>query len=220
MGNQRAIILADGDWGESTSTQERASPGDFVIAADGGYLRALERGWRVDEIVGDLDSVDEATRERLFAGDGPPVFAFPEEKDWTDLELALNRAFNRSPREILVLGALGQRIDHTLANLHLLELGLARGVPIVLISDQETVRLIEGRFELSGASIGDRVSLLPQSEIATVSTEGLQFPLERDVLRRAASRGVSNVVHSVPAFVTAHEGLLFVIHARGERTSA
>ena len=213
MGSERIIILADGDWKESDTIRAQAASADHVIAADGGYVRALECGWPVDEVVGDLDSVPPELRQRLLAGDGPVVHSFPADKDWTDLELAIERALDRGPAEIAIHGALGGRIDHTLANLQLLERGLNRGVPIVLRSGCESVRLTGGLLELDEAAVGDRVSLIPQSRDVLVSADGLRFGLVRERLERAASRGVSNLVSATPVRVHVHEGQLFVIHA-------
>jgi len=217
MEHGRIIILADGDWSDSDSLRELAESATFVIAADGGHSRALERGWPVDEVVGDLDSVSPELRQRLLTGDGPAVHSYPEDKDWTDLELAIERALDRAPEEIVVLGALGQRIDHTLANLQLLELGIGRGVPIVLATDSETVRLADGMLALANARIGDRVSLIPQTKSAVVSTSGLKFALDHATLQRAASRGISNAVSATPVAIDVHEGQLFVIHTLKER---
>jgi len=213
MGTKRVIILADGDWPPKES-HGIPGPGDHVIAADGGYAQALVRGIDVDEVVGDLDSVSFELRARLLAGASPEVHAYPAEKDWTDLELAIERASEREPDEIIVLGGLGGRIDHTLANLQLLERGIRMGIPIALVSGDESVRLAAGWLDLDDAAPGDTISLIPQTETAVVSTRGLAFPLDRERLFRSATRGVSNVVGEVPAAVNAHEGQLFVIHTR------
>jgi thiamine pyrophosphokinase len=212
------LILANGVWGESVDARSMAERADFVIAADGGYAKALAARVPVNMVVGDLDSLDDASL-RTLAGSSVEVRRYPADKDWTDLELAIDEALKRTPGKITILGALGNRIDHTLTNVHLLERGLDAGVSIELESEAESVTLTGVRRELADAHIGDRVSLVPISESVRVSTTGLRFALYEDVLYRAASRGVSNLIDDVPAVVSVSSGRLLVIHTRtGART--
>jgi thiamine pyrophosphokinase len=212
------LIVANGDWGESVDARSMAERADFVIAADGGYAKALAAGVPVNMVVGDLDSLDDASL-RTLAGSSVDVRRHPAEKDGSDLELAIDEALRRAPEKITILGALGIRIDHALTNVHLLERGLDAGVPIELADGTESVTLIEGRCELVDARVGDRVSLVPLSESVRMSTTGLRFPLYEDVLYRGASRGVSNLIDNLPAVVSVSSGRLLVIHSRmGART--
>jgi thiamine pyrophosphokinase len=207
------LILGNGDWGESANARSMAERADFVIAADGGYAKALAARVPVNMVVGDLDSLDDASL-RTLAGSSVDVRRHPADKDGSDLELAIDEALKRAPEKVTILGALGIRIDHALTNVHLLERGLDAGVPIELADGTESVTLTKGRCELADARVGDRVSLVPLSESVRVSTTGLRFALYEDVLYRGASRGVSNLIDDVPAVVSVSSGRLLVIHAR------
>jgi len=209
---EKILILANGEWSAPDRLRALLEDADFVIAADGGWAKAVEHGVRVDEVVGDLDSMAEADREALLAAATPVVHAYSREKDATDLDLAIDHALRRRPAQIMLYGALGARIDHAIANLHLLEKGIAARVPILLANGRETARYVADVIELANARPGDRVSLIPISEEATASTEGLRYPLDGERLLRAASRGVSNVVVSIPARVRVGRGILLVIH--------
>jgi thiamine pyrophosphokinase len=212
------LIVANGDWGESVNARSMAERADFVIAADGGYSKALAARVPVNMVVGDLDSLDDASL-RTLAGSAVDVRRHPADKDSSDLELAIDEALRRAPEKITILGALGIRIDHALTNVHLLERGLDAGVPIELADGTESVTLTEGPYELVDARVGDRVSLVPLSESVRISTTGLRFALYEDVLYRAASRGVSNLIDNLPAGVSVSSGRLLVIHSRmGART--
>jgi thiamine pyrophosphokinase len=143
------------------------------------------------------------------------VIPFPEAKDWTDLELAIDHALRMRPACIVVYGALGGRADHAVTNLHLLEKGLEAGIPMECVTATETIRLTDGDLVLAGARVGDSVSLVPITESVRLSTEGLAYDLRDERLLRVASRGVSNSVRSLPARVTVAEGRLLVIRAAG-----
>jgi len=215
---KQVLILADGDWGTESdiaAVKRLASAADHVIAADGALDQAREYGIRVDTVIGDMDSVSDAD-----ALDASPeelsVVRFPPEKDWTDLELALDRTLKESPERVIIYGATGGRIDHTMANLALLEKGLATRTAIRLVAGRETVQLTQGHLALDDAAVGDRISLLPVSSSATVTTTGLKYPLAGEALLRAAGRGVSNEVDRLPACIDVHEGIVAVVHARRE----
>jgi thiamine pyrophosphokinase len=213
------LVLANGDWGAQPNIAhgvQLAAAADHVVATDGALDLAQAHGIRVDTLIGDMDSLnDPCDLEHRFPQ--MQILRFPPEKDWTDLELALDWALEQSPTAITIFGATGGRIDHTMANLALLEKGLHAGVPITLLAGDASVRLIQRELCLDDAKVGDRISLLPISLFVTVSTTGLLYPLASDKLFRGKGRGVSNVVVSTPARIDVESGVLAVVHARGFR---
>ncbi len=213
---ERILILANGEWGTAETNRLRlekwAADADHVIAADGAIDRARAWGVRVDTLIGDLDSVlhPEDLKPQLLDLE---IIRYPKEKDSTDLELAVEWALDRSPEQVTLFGATGGRIDHTMANLALLERGLHAGVPMLLVDGNETVRLLQQQLVLNTASVGDRVSLLPVSLFVTVSCEGLRYRLVSERLFRGWGRGVSNAVTELPVRISVDTGVLAVVHA-------
>ena len=205
--------------------------GDRLIAADGGAAVALDLGLFPDLVVGDFDSLDQATLERVEAN--CPVRRFPARKDQTDTHLAIEAALELFPdeaaREIVICGALGDRFDHSLG-LVLLLAGLAAASAAeptaAAPSAPSRVRLVgagqEGfvlgpgqRLELAGRP-GDTVSLLPLSpEVTGVVTTGLLYPLASATLRWGETRGVSNEMTGTEASVVAGAGVLLVTRLDG-----
>jgi len=214
MGDGLILILADGIWEDDGRLGRLAADSDWTIAADGAFDRAAGRGIKVDEVVGDLDSLTPAGRDRLAASPSA-VHVHPRAKDATDLELALDLALRRAPARIVVYGGLGGRLDHTLANVFLLLKGIPSGVPIELVSGAETARLVVDRIELEGGQIGETISLVPLTERAVVRTAGLRYPLDGEALIRGSSCGISNEIASLPASVRVEEGILLLIRREG-----
>ena len=218
MAERAILILANGDWGGDEDLKRLhglIQNTDHVVATDGALDHATECGIEVNTLIGDLDSVADSTQlEERFPN--MEVLRHPTDKDWTDLELAIDWALEQTPVSIVVFGASGGRIDHTMANLALLEKGLHSGIPIELISGNESVRLIQGDLLLESAEIGDRVSLLPISLFCTVSTQGLKYALAREKLFRGQGRGISNVVVSLPAGIDVESGIVAVVYADGD----
>jgi len=184
-----------------------------LIAADGG-ANALHRAAILpDVLVGDLDSL---AAEALTWAEayGCEVRRAPREKDETDLELALLLAIERGAQAIDVLGALGGRLDHTLANVAMLSMHELAGRRTRLLDGEQELLVVRGGecLRVEGQA-GDTVSLLPLSGVATgISIEGFYYPLEQGTLRADRARGVSNVLLHPPGSVRLAEGLLLVIH--------
>jgi thiamine pyrophosphokinase len=188
---------------------------DFLIAADGGARHLLKLGHFPDLLIGDLDSLTASEVDHMQTN-GTQVERYPVDKDWTDLELALEAALQRGFHHIKLAGALGSRIDHTLGNLFLLTHPKAAGVDLRLEDGSEELLLVKGDISLQGQP-GDRVSLVPLDEqVKGVSTHNLQWPLEEETLYRHATRGISNLMTAPVATISARTGALLCIHTRKE----
>ncbi len=199
----RTVLILAGGVASPEEAREAACAADFVLAVDGGFDLAQKAGLTVDLLLGDLDSLSSPLPPTL------SVRRVPREKDATDLELALDHAVSLGPEKILVVGAFGARLDHTLANANLLE---KYDLPVVLFHDRARVYLVVDQVELAGEP-GDLVSLLPlTAEVRGVTTWGLRYALTDGVLLRASTRGVSNEVVATPFGVSLREGKLLLIH--------
>ncbi|MDH7486121.1 MAG: thiamine diphosphokinase [Anaerolineae bacterium] len=208
----RAIIIANGpspDYPRGWQRQED----DWIIAADGGTLTALRWGWLPDTVIGDLDSLPDALRQRLEAV-GCRFVTFPARKDWTDLELALQHAVKGGATEIVILGARGGRLDQELANLLLLSRPEWATALIRLLDGSEEACVIRRECTLSG-QVGDTVSLIALTpQVTGITTRGLEWPLQEGTLTFGSTLGISNVLTEPLAQVRVREGVLLVVHSR------
>jgi thiamine pyrophosphokinase len=214
----RAIVVAGGvvdnvpDWLNSGSGK------DLVIGADGGAVNALKLGLWPQVVVGDLDSLPDATREVL-ADRGCRILIHPRDKDETDLELALSYAAAQVPQEIVILGALGGRLDHAVANILLLVLPDLEGIPVRIVDGAQEAQLLRsGEAVTVQGKAGDLVSLIPLSgSVRGVSTTGLAWALSGETLELGFTRGVSNVMTAREARIKITSGLLLVLHRPPEK---
>jgi thiamine pyrophosphokinase len=216
---KRVLILGNGAWGRKEVLNELIEQVDVIVAADGGWAKAQRCGVAADVVIGDLDSLTVAERDALDRTD-VKVLRYPTEKDRTDLEIALDYAMSLNPEKILLWGFWGGRLDHSLTNLLLLEKAVQQRIPVEIVTDAERAYLVSEHLDLGGAAIGDLVSLLPlTATVERVRTVGLKYALVGETLRRASSRGVSNLVNANPVRIEFESGLLFVVHrpTRGER---
>jgi len=189
---------------------EAARP-EAVLCADGGarYARAL--GIVPDLIIGDMDSLD-AELLRTFAENGVAVERHPARKDETDTRLAITRALAMNPRMIMVFGALGRRLDHSLANLGLLMAGLEKGVPIKLIDEDSEVFVVTGTATISGEA-GQTVSIFPWGGQARgITLEGFEYSLFSEAVTIENPYGISNRLTAAAGRIRVDAGCLLVIH--------
>lgn len=206
----RAVIFANGILTDPQQAREFLRSDDLIIAVDGGTRHAWEVGADPDLVMGDLDSLTEEEQERL-ASSGAEVSSFPPRKDATDLELALLHAASEDAGPIIVLAALGGRIDQTVANLLLLTLPEMDGIDLRLVQGNQEAFLIAEEAWIEGQP-GDTISLIPLGGDAEgITTEGLEWPLRDGTLRFGGTRGISNVLTDERASVGVRQGLLLCV---------
>lgn len=213
----KALIFVNGDANDGPMVQRVLAEAQnaWVIAADGGARQAAHFGLKPQTVIGDMDSLSAAEISALEAG-GASIHRYPEEKDETDLELALLKAAQGGANWIRVVAAVGDRLDQTLSNVYLLALPALQDVDVKLVAgNQEAWLLRSGNNVIQGAS-GDTLSLLPLSGAAHgVRTENLYYPLRGETLVFGPARGISNVLQTAEAHVWIDSGILLAVHTLG-----
>ncbi|MBU0704517.1 MAG: thiamine diphosphokinase [Chloroflexi bacterium] len=211
----RAIIFANGEFPDPQGARELLRAGDLIIAADGGTRHALAIGVTPHVVIGDLDSLSASDLAQVKAT-GSRIIRFSPRKDETDLELALLHAARAGASEIVILAALGGRLDQTIANVLLLSLPELKGLDARIVEGAQTAFLIQGEALVKGQP-GDTVSLIPLGgDALDVATEGLEWPLRQETLRFGPARGVSNALVAEQARVRARRGMLLCVVTRSK----
>jgi thiamine pyrophosphokinase len=213
----RVIIFANGEFPDPAAHRHLIQPDDLVIGVDGGTLHARAVGVNPHVVIGDLDSLEADLRAELEAA-GTQFTSHPAEKDETDLELALLYAVERGAEEIIILAALGGRLDQEVANLLLMTHPALADIQVQVVEGNQVGFIIRSQATIEGQP-GDIVSLIPlRGDAAGVTTEGLKWELHGETLRFGLARGVSNVLLGREARVHVQEGIILcvVIHSRSD----
>lgn len=209
---KRIIILANGELPVMQKAGALLHDDDFIIAADGGTRHAIALGRVPNIIIGDLDSA--IFDLRPLTEKGTQVIQFPRDKNETDLELAIQHALTLNPAQILILAALGGRMDQTLANIALISNPQVTTCTLKLDDGIEEVFICHDEVDINGAS-GDTVSLIPwQGEVTGIVTTGLKWPIQNEVLSPYKTRGISNEMADHKATIHVKSGQLLIIHRR------
>jgi thiamine pyrophosphokinase len=219
----RALVVAAGD-PPTRAALDHAWPGwadgvGLVIAADAGAGTAAGLGLRPDLAVGDFDSIGQGELDRLRA-EGIPVEVAPTAKDESDTELAVRAALARGADALTIVGGLGGRPDHLVANIALLALPELAELAAELLDGSTRVGLVRpGRGRELAGRVGDLVSLSPLGPgVDGVTTVGLAWPLDDEPLPLGPARGLSNVRVAPVARVSVRSGILVVIETVGPAT--
>jgi thiamine pyrophosphokinase len=176
--------------------------GDVVICANGGYDVAKSLAIKPHILIGDMDSLVERDVDTSIT-----KLQYPEEKDYSDFELALKESEKYRPERIFVYGALGGRKDHEIINI-----GLIAHIKIPVIITEKDVEIynVVNRITLENQE-GAICSLISYGEGCRIrATEGFRYGLKEEVLL-PSSRGLSNVITANKASIIIEKGPLLVI---------
>lgn len=213
----KTIIISGGslDHKFATAFLSKEKP-DCLLAADRGMDFCRAEQIVPDYIMGDFDSADPAHVSYYSNCPGVQMIRFRPEKDDTDMELAVRKAIELGSNQIYVLGALGGRMDHCLANVHLLKAALDRGVEMHLVDPQNDICLVSDCCEMKRSEqYGTYVSFLPfTDQVKGITLTGFRYPLQEYTMNRGTSLGVSNEISHEMAKVTVQEGILIMIQSK------
>lgn len=200
----RALIFSGGEF---SGLPQELTPQDFdwILAADKGYLYAQSLGIVPHIFVGDMDSMPQHTKISA-----KETVSLTPIKDMTDTQEAIRIAIARGATSITVTAALGGRIDHALANLHLLKFGKDRGVDIAFVDKNSFVTLIDSPASFPRKD-GFCLSLLPLTRCEHVFVSGVFYPLADAVMDLGLPYGISNEFTEDFAQVDPGTGELFVM---------
>ena len=209
----RAVIFVNGSLPNLELVRPLIQPGDTLLAADGGTQHALDLGLTPSIIIGDMDSLNPDVRRSMERA-GARLIQYSRDKDETDLELALEHALSSGHDRILLVGALGRRLDQTLGNLALLTAPRLAGIDIRLDDGVEEVFFTRSTCQVAGQP-GEVVSLFPWGgEVGGIVTTGLRWQLNGEDLSPHRTRGISNELVANLAGISIKSGLLLVVHRR------
>ena len=200
------LIFNGGDRPGNALIDDLPTP-DLIVAADSGYDVAVELGFTVDVLVGDMDSL---TTDPL--PDHVIVEKHPVDKDQTDLDLALELVIREDPVRVVIIGGTGGRHDHELATSQMLCSDRWAAIDeLDWFSDRSRAHVVHHRRIIHG-DVGTTLSLIPiGSDVTGVTTKGLKWELHDGVLKVGSTRGISNVMRSPIADIRVETGCLLAV---------
>lgn len=209
MQNTCLILLSYMECVTPEMAQDLAETADYIIAADGGQNRAREFGLQPDCVIGDFDST---TLNEDF---DCLYITYPTEKDLTDTEAALTHALEKGCRNVILLGGMGGRLDHTMGNIGLLDKYYSSFDHMEFIDGKNRMELLRNsdrtlkrdvRYKYFGL-----VSL--NAEASGIDIRGAKYELTGASLERASTLGVSNEFSEDTVTIRVQNGTLLIVRS-------
>ncbi|MBR3894153.1 MAG: thiamine diphosphokinase [Clostridia bacterium] len=186
---------------------EMPKEGDLIIAADGGLLNARKFGVKPQILLGDFDSLGEPDVDGEVE-----LIRVPAEKDDTDTQLAVRVALERGARELVIVGGLEGRLDHTLSSLAILEDLDSKHLHAVFTSGQNRARFLRNNSTLIARGGFRYLSLIAaDTKVRGVSVEGCKYSLKNAKLTRLYQYTVSNEITGNCALIDVRRGGVWII---------
>lgn len=205
----RAFIYVGGEIDPGNVTEHPKS-GDLVIAADSGWHNAVALGEHPELLVGDFDSIGLKDPPA-----GVELYRAPAEKDDTDTQLAVSLALSRGANDIVIIGGLSGRLDHTLSNLAILERLQSNRVHGVIADGRNRIRFLRNDGTLLARSGYRYFSLIAVDPVVKgVSIDGCKYPLKNAKITREHQFAVSNEITGNCALIEVRRGAVYLVESK------
>lgn len=208
-----ACIFTNGDLKDESYYKNIVSNCGIIISADGASNALFKMGLSPDYLVGDMDSIEDKVLS-YFKEEGKEVIIFPREKNQTDTEIAIDFAKDRGFKEVILLGALGNRIDHTLGNIGLLFYGREKSIEITIMDSKNKMYLLKEGGNILKTNKDQIVSFIAfAGDVKGITLKGFKYPLIDYDLQVGSSRCISNIAVSKEPSVEVKKGFLIAIES-------
>lgn len=205
----RAFIYTGGNIDPSMIHRAPKYEKDITISADSGYNNAVKLGVKPSIAVGDFDSFS----DKKIPSDVEKI-TVPAEKDFTDTMLAVSTAIDKGAKEIVIIGGLDGRLDHTLSNIAILEKLSQQHIFATIENGKNRVRYIESTSMLVARSKYKYLSVIAaDKKVKGVCIEGCKYPLKNATLKKDDQYAVSNEITGNVALISVKKGGLFIIES-------
>lgn len=203
-GQEPALIIANG---ESCSTEllgQLLEWSPFVVVLDGAITRVLELGIKIDVLLGDFDSNNHAL-EQIQLQQKIEIIHTPDQNK-TDLQKGIEFLIARGFDAVNIIWATGRRADHNLSNITDI-VRYKSQINIVLHDDYSKLFQLPKRYQ-KWYTKGTALSLMPVGVVQGVTTQGLSYNLQNDVLTLGYRTSSSNSA--------AQDGMVVIEHQEGD----
>lgn len=186
-----------------------------IIASDKG-LEVLDKcNIKPNYIIGDFDSLNEKVLNKYIDDETVKIIKLNPEKDYTDTHMALKLAIELKSTDITIIGAIGSRLDHTLANINILKEALEKKVACRILNENNNITLINKNITIKKEEEYPYISLIPlTTNVTGVTLNGFKYPLDNATMEIGKSIGVSNEQIEDNATIKLEEGILIIIRSK------
>ncbi len=177
-----------------------------IICADGGANAARKLGIIPNYIIGDFDSITETNLN--YFSDKSEVIRIKRQND-TDVEKAIKSAIKKGYKDCLLLGVIGNRLDHSICNLSII-LKFAEKIRIRIIYEKSVLSVESGEINIT-TKPGEVISLFAFDSRTKILSKGLRYELRNTSLQFGRKEGESNKAKGKSVSLKIRNGKIFLI---------
>jgi len=201
----RCVIIGGADICCYDRIKSKLKNDDFFVCCDSGLRHCESLGVLPKLIVGDFDSSEKPSTDI-------ETIVLPCEKDDTDTFFAVKEAIKRGYTEFLLLGVVGARLDHSLANISILLMLDTKGMKATAIDDYSEMEIVSSNV----AYVDDEYSYFSILNISGtakgITEKNVKYPLSNAEITPDYQYGISNeVITGKRAEISVKEGRLLLI---------
>lgn len=181
------VIICDGTFPKTEYPRYLIRTADHIVCCDGAFRKFLRNSMGIfgeerlpDVVVGDMDSLSQSMKEKY-----SDIIVQIDEQEHNDQTKAFRWVMENleGVSSVYILGATGEREDHTIGNISLL-MEYARtydlegmGINVEMVSDHATMFAVRDTFEMDCGE-GRRISIFTPDTSLRIRSEGLVWPTD------------------------------------------
>lgn len=205
----KCLIVTGGTPPKKSIIERYINTAALIIGVDGAADLFFQYDIVPNVLIGDFDTAD-PVYVNLLKERGAKVISMKPEKNVTDTEAALCYALDKKADDIVILGAVGTRIDHTLSNIMML-IKADKAQAKCRIEDMHNELTVSNKDFILYGNAGQTISILPLTGEICVSATNLKYPLDNLMLKFGSSRGVSNIMQKSKSKISISGGYALIV---------
>jgi thiamine pyrophosphokinase len=204
-----ALIIANGTLPNPDFVRALTKYANIIVCADGGANHAQSLNIKPHIILGDFDSIHTSVREHFREVEQLLI----QDQNNTDLEKAILYCIDRNITSVDIVGAAGDRLDHTTGSLGCIK-KYGSTIHIRMIDTLGEVSLIRNEIHCTMRK-GEKISLIPLDRCTGITTTNLKYALNNDTLELGIREGISNEATSQQVSIRVETGTLLLYRFHG-----
>lgn len=205
------VIISGGTPPSKELLEKVIDDNSIVIFSDSGANVGFKYGLECKAIVGDLDSIDKETM-KYYTEKKSKFITFNKEKDFTDTELAIIEIIKDKVDDIILLGCIGTRMDHTLANIGLLVDYTYKGYNIKIMDEHNEIIALRKNTIIHGEEHKTFSLQSFREKVSNLNIIGAKYPLTNYELYAGDPLTVSNEFLTGDVEIKFNGGTLLLIY--------
>ena len=165
---QPVSIIANGSFPCHKIPLDILKQSNTIIACDGAANMLDYKKYKIDYIIGDLDSIEKSTLNKHKS-----KIINKHEQTNNDLRKAMILLYNNNIKEFSILGATGKREDHTIGNIFSIY-ELYDDLNATIFTDNGSFKCINSSTKIESFK-GQQVSLFSNDKTITINSNGLKY---------------------------------------------